>query len=111
MGGFLASEFEDAVSVRDQTAGGHRAKGEERKKTANTKCQQIEEYHPVCLSHCGVMWRGSGWERGGRAVLEERIFQGLHRLTGGAAVNKGGGIKKMVVEGEKAAFLQRRRTS
>lgn len=47
----------------------------------------------------------------GRAALEERIFQGLHRLTGGAAVNKGGGIKKMVVEGEKAAFLQRRRTS
>lgn len=73
MGGFLASEFEDAVSVRDQTAGGHRAKGEERKKTANTKCQQIGEYHPVCLSHCGVMWRGSGWERGAGGVGGEDL--------------------------------------
>lgn len=68
MGVFLAFVLvlEVAVSVRDQTAGGHRAKGEEWKKIANTKCQQIEEYHPVCLSHCGVMWRGSGWEWGGR---------------------------------------------
>ena len=39
----------------------------------------------------------------------ERSFQGLRRLTGGAAVNKGGGKKKkMGVEREKSAFLQRR---
>lgn len=32
--------------------------------------------------------------REGQAESEERIFQGLHRLTGGDAVNEGGGIKK-----------------
>lgn len=69
------------VSVQDQTGGGHRAKAT--KKTANTKCQQMEEYHPVCLSHCGV-----------KRKKNERRFQGLHQLTGGAAVNKGGGIKR-----------------
>lgn len=43
------------VSVQDQTVGGHRAKAT-KKTTANTKCQQMEEYHPVCLSHRGVKW-------------------------------------------------------
>lgn len=51
--------LQDTVSARDQTVGGHRAKEKKRhmkkKRQQNTKCQQIEEYHPVCLSHCGVM--------------------------------------------------------
>ena len=58
------------VSAQDQTAGGHRAKGT--KKTANTKCQQIEEYHPVCLSHCGVTWKKQGEELWRSAPADRR---------------------------------------
>lgn len=74
------------------------------KKTANMKCQQIEEYHPVCLSHCGVSWkkmtRGAfkacaSWQEEQQRIKEEKKKRdGSRKRKIGLSTKKDGGEKR-----------------